>query len=220
MLASLCATGPAAVAKGSTTGCPVVLTGEVQQGQGVSRPLGGGLIFVLEPVQGGWTIRVLPAQGARPAVDYAAVVTPPFRSVNPLLLTTDWGFRAQDVVGWNPRAFHYVQNKPAYAAADRAYNTILGTPHPSAAQNAAVAHAVAESAEGRFEILDARLLPGSGDPSSAAAMLGSRFATTAHTLVTSDGGGATGRVEQIRFRATLGGSPALWGSRACKGRRE
>ena len=113
-----------------------------------------------------------------------------------------------------------MRGRATYAAADRAYEAVLATPHTSQAQTAAVAEAVAGSAEGKFEILDARLIPGSGDPSSAAALLGSRFASTAHTLVSAEGGGAGGRVEQIRFRVTLGGTPSRWGTNACRDRRE
>lgn len=193
----------------------MVLTGEVRAGQAYGQSIGGGLIFELEPGPAGWTARVQPEAGARPAVDYAAVVTPPFRSVSPLLLTTDWGFRAQDVVGWTTRSFHFIRSRAAFAAANRAYGAVVATPHPTPAQTAAVTEAVAHSAEGRLEILDARLLPGAGDPSPAAAMLGSRFATTAHTVLTTGGGGQSGRIEQLRFRVTLGGSPARWGSRAC-----
>ena len=185
-----------------------------------SRSIGGGLALVLAPVRTGWNLRVVPEQGGPFAPDYAAVVTPPFRSVNPLLLTTDWGFRAQDVIGWNSRSFHYVRGRTAYSAADRAYDAVLGTPHPSAAQTASMTDAVVRSAEGRFDILDARLIPGSADPSAAAAMLGSRFASTAHTIVSTEGGGPGGRVDQIRFRAILGGSPARWGTAACKGHPE
>ncbi len=208
-----------AAAKSSPAGCPVVLMGEVRQGEAFNRPIGTGLLFALEPVRNGWVIHVLPEQGSRPAVDYAAVVTPPFRSVNPLLLTTDWGFRAQDVVGWNPRSFHYVRSHANFASAEHAYSEALRSPHPSPAQTTAVANAVAASAEGKFEIVDARLLPGTADPSSAAAMLGTRFSTTAHSIINAEGGGPAGHVEQLRFRVTLGGSPASWGSKACQSSR-
>ena len=39
--------------------------------------------------------------------DYAELATPPYESVSPLLLSTDFSFRAQDAVAWNPRRFRY-----------------------------------------------------------------------------------------------------------------
>ena len=78
------------------------------RGRAMSARSGNGLEVMLEPLASGWILRVLPASGPRPAHDYAELATPPYRSVSPLLISTDYSFRAQDAVAWNPRRFRYV----------------------------------------------------------------------------------------------------------------
>ena len=46
--------------------------------------------------------------------DYAELATPPYESVSPLLLSTDFSFRAQDAVAWNPRRFRYADNSAEF----------------------------------------------------------------------------------------------------------
>ncbi|HEY6374845.1 MAG TPA: hypothetical protein VIX90_04900, partial [Edaphobacter sp.] len=84
-----------------------VLEGEVHAGEGFVRPIGNGLEVMLEPLASGWILRVLPVGVPRPAHDYAELATPPYQSVSPLLISTDFSFRAQDAVGWNPREFRF-----------------------------------------------------------------------------------------------------------------
>src|SRR5580698_3517284 len=84
-----------------------VLEGEVRAGDEYVRPMGNGLEVMLEPLASGWILRVLPVSGPRPAHDYAELATPPYESVSPLLIGTDFSFRAQDAVAWNPRQFRF-----------------------------------------------------------------------------------------------------------------
>ncbi len=184
----------------------VDLEGVVHAHDSYRRSLGGGLDFLLEPLPHGWSIRVLPSSGVRPKVDYAELATPPFRSINPLLLTTDFGFRAQDVVGWNPRTFRYLARTADWKGADQAYRDVLSSRSPTAAaQEAAVTEVASRALEGRFEILDAALVPGTADQAAGAALVASHFATTAHTLQPSQTGAADalGTVLAMRFRVSL-----------------
>ena len=97
------ATGMGAV--GSASGVPAgkgacqtgVLEGEVRAGESFARPIGGGLEVRLDALSwgSGWLLRVQPVRGPRPPHDYAELATPPYASVSPLLLSTDYSFRAQ-----------------------------------------------------------------------------------------------------------------------------
>src|SRR5579871_6468917 len=82
-----------------------VMEGEVWAGQRFEKRIGNGLEVMLEPLESGWILRVLPVGAPRPEHDYAELASPPYRSVSPLLISTDFSFRAQDAVAWNPRHF-------------------------------------------------------------------------------------------------------------------
>ena len=64
---------------------------------------------------------------------------------------------------------------------------------------------VSHAPEGSIVLLDARLVPGTGDQSTAASLLSTHFGTTPHTA--EDGGAnrspALGRLSWIRFRMHL-----------------
>ena len=192
--------------------CPIVLTGEVFAGQSFRAPINSSLRLQLDPVPHGWILRVLPATGPSPAEDMAALATPPFRSINPLLLTTDFGLRAQDLVGWNPRSFHYLRRRADLPAAEAAFKALVSTSHPKTGQQRAVVRVAGNAAEGRLDILDARLTPGIADQTPAAALVATHFLTTAHTILpASSVAGPLGRVEWLRFRVTLDGQVAAPG---------
>ena len=182
-----------------------VIEGAVRAGQSFHRPFGNGLEFLLEAVPHGWSVRVLPAVGPRPEIDFAELATPPFRSINPLLLTTDFGFRSQDVVGWNPRTFRYLSGKSEFAAAREAYRAVLSSSHPTAAQERAVTRVAAMGLEGSMQILDAVLIPGTADPSPSAELLATHLASTAHTGQPGQmaSAGPLGEVVSLRFRVSL-----------------
>ncbi len=182
------------------------MEGEVRAGQGFRKDFGGGLELRMEPTAAGWVVRVLPVAGGRPAtMDYAGIATPPYRSVSPLLLSTDWGFRAQDAVGWNPRRFRYAANAGEFAAMEAAYQRVTGSSHASAGDEAALADLAGKAPEGVLEIVDASLAPGTSDQTAAAGLLASHFGTTAHRIEPPEGGRATalGRIGWIRFRVKL-----------------
>ena len=105
-----------------------VLEGEVRAGESFVRPIGGGLTVRLEALSwgSGWVLRVLPMSGLprntpEAVHDYAQLATPPYSAVNPLLLSTDFSFRAQDAVAWNPRRFRYAGSAADFARLEAAY---------------------------------------------------------------------------------------------------
>ena len=184
-----------------------VLEGEVDAGHVYRRPIGNGLNLLLEPIHSGWILRVLPAGAGHPlAHDYAELATPPYQSITPLSLSTDFAFRAQDAVGWNPRRFRFASSGLAYRALERAYQAYAqGGPNPSPGLQAALTAEVAQAAEALFTIEDARLVPGAADQWSGAAAVSSRFTETAHTLVLPAANQATplGQILWLRFRVEL-----------------
>ena len=171
---------------------------------GIEQRIGGGLKVSLEPLRSGWVLRVVPAAGPRGAHDYAELATPPYQSVSPLLLSTDYSFRAQDAVAWNPRKFRYAANQRSFAALEAAYAGFEAQPK-SVAATEALSRLVAEAPEGSFEILDAHLVPGTADQGRMAAAVASHWSTTPHTLEQPGGGGSSplGKLTWVRFRIAL-----------------
>lgn len=161
---------------------------------------------------------MLPTRGNRPALDYAGIATPPYRSVSPLLVSTDFSFRAQDAVGWNPRRFRYAADERAFRAMEAAYGRVTGAKTASAADEEALAKLVSAQPEGVLEILDASLAPGTADQTRAAGLVASHLGTTAHRMEQSEGERATGlgRIGWIRFRVKLEIRPGAGAVRGVK----
>ena len=181
-------------------------TAEVQAGAPFQHALGDGLNILLVPIHSGWILRVEPAAGPLPPHDYAELATPPYNSVTPLSISTDFAFRAQDAVGWNPRHFRFASSRAAFAELEQTYAAFMAAgPQPPLALQSRLAGQVARTAEGTLTILDARLVPGSADQWQAAAAVASHFSATAHTLDLPAEGQATplGRLVWLRFRLDL-----------------
>jgi hypothetical protein len=178
------------------------LEGEVRSGQFFTRIIGNGLEVMLEPLASGWILRVLPAGKPRPQHDYAELATPPYRSVSPLLISTDYSFRAQDAVGWNPRHFHFASDEASFGKMLEAYNDYE---NKTAGAQQALATLVSHAPEGTLTILDAHLVPGAADQVPAAAAVSTQFTSTAHALERPADGGTTalGRLTWMRFRISL-----------------
>ncbi len=191
----------------------VVVEGEVRAGEGFRAVALTGVEVRLEPVGAGWVLRVVPT--AHGGEDWAEMATPPYRSVTPLLVSTDYSFRAQDAVGWNPRRFRF-------AAGEAAYGQMRGMRQAMDAGAAGKAAMLGEMASrqpgGVLEILDAHLVPGTADQTRAAAMVAEHFAVTAHELEQPAGGSPTplGQLTWIRFRVSL---ELPRGAKATPGRR-
>jgi hypothetical protein len=185
--------------------CPAVrFEGEVRSGQSFEHRIGPGLTLVLDPLPSGWVLRVLPTGKARPPHDLAELATPPYRSPNPLLISTDFAFRAQDAIGWNPRAFRYFTTAAEMGTATAAYEATVREPNrPSA--GAALFPLLPQACPGELQIVDARIAGGTADQSRMAATVASHFAETAHTLSNASST-PLGRIEVLKFRVIL--SPA------------
>jgi hypothetical protein len=199
-----CETGWAAT--GKTAMCRrAVIEGEAGAGQEFVKGIGNGLEVMLEPLASGWILRVLPIGVPRPEHDYAELASPPYRSVSPLLISTDFSFRAQDAVAWNPRHFRFAADKSLFADLSEAYREYRRTPVPSAAAIDKLTGLVSRAPEGTLQLLDAHLVPGTGDQGKMAAAVASHFSTTAHSLERpADGKGTSlGKITWIRFRISL-----------------
>jgi len=196
--------GWAAAPAGKPATCTrAVVEGEVRAGQEFVKVIGNGLEVMLEPLASGWILRILPAGAPRPEHDYAELASPPYRSVSPLLISTDFSFRAQDAVAWNPRHFRFASDKAMLGEMVEAFAEYGRTPGPSAMNK--LAGLVSRAPEGFVQLLDAHLVPGTGDQSKMAGAVASHFSTTAHSLERPVDGKATplGKVTWIRFRIVL-----------------
>jgi hypothetical protein len=190
-----------------------VLEGEVRAGDSFERPIGEGLEVRLEafPWGSGWVLKVLPVSVAgstgreRPAHDYAELATPPYASVNPLILSTDFSFRSQDAIAWNPRRFRYASSGLEFARLVAAFERYSRVMPATAESEAALAALVNKSQQGTLQILDARLAPGTANQAGTAAGVASHFSTTAHTIEEQpEGKGAPlGKLNWVRFRIAL-----------------
>jgi len=178
-----------------------VIEGEVRAGQYFERRLGNGLEAMLEPLASGWILRVLPYGEARGPHDYAELATPPYQSVNPLLISTDFSFRAQDAVGWNPRRFRYAASAGEFRRLSLAYAEYEKSGGTAVAE-AKLAGLAARTPEGVLRILDARLVPGSANQAQTAATVATHLEATVHSVDQSADGKTTplGRVEWMRVR--------------------
>ena len=178
----------------------VVFEGDVKAGEGFEKVFAPGLKFYLEPLRSGWIVRVLAANEPRGPHDYAELATPPYRSVSPLLISTDWSFRAQDAVAWNPRRFRYAANGGVFRSLAGLYGKVMANDPASSAKAAMLA---SEQPEAVLRILDARIVPGLADQAQMAATVASHLAETPHTVDQSATPSPLGRVEELRFRVEL-----------------
>lgn len=167
---------------------------------GFDRVFAPGLQFYLEPLRSGWIVRVLSANAPRGAHDRAELATPPYQSVSPLLISTDWAFRAQDAVGWNPRHFRYAGTASASAALEWLQPLALAG---DAGAEAKLATLVSAQPEGTLEVLNARFAPGIADQAKMASAVALHLTSTPHEVDTSLAPSALGRLEVIHFRVLL-----------------
>jgi len=181
--------------------------GEVSYGQTYRHVINGNLELVLDPLPSGWLLRVLPAGRPRPEHDYAELATPPYQSVTSLAVSTDFSFRAQDAIAWNPRNFRFAATSDAYSRLLMAYNSYIGAQDPSSrrAAEGRLTALVPQTQSGELRILDARIIAGTADQAGLAAMVASHLSETAHSVVTAHGEkiSSLGRITWFRFRISL-----------------
>lgn len=191
----------------TVAGCmPVVFEGEVRAGHAWQQPINSALDFKLEAVPAGWIIRVLPrganGNAGRSTLDFAELANPPYRSPTPILISTDFAFRAQDAIAWNPRTFHFFTTAAQRTAADAAYQANLRDPtRPDAAQ--ALFRVLPQAAEGEFRILDAEIAGGTANQTAAAGAVASHFAQTAHRVRADLPPTSLGQILSLRFRVSV-----------------
>jgi hypothetical protein len=176
-----------------------VLEGEVSAGKSFEQVFAPGLKFLLEPIASGWIVRVLPVGEPRGPHDDAGLATPPYRSVTPLAVSTDFSFRAQDAVGWNPRHFRYEATTTDFRAMRALYDAAAGG---DARAGNALAEIAARQPEAELKILDAHFVPGTNDQAQIAATVASHFEATPHTEEPS-GASPLGKVTWMRFRVEM-----------------
>lgn len=183
-----------------------VVEGELNAGKPFTQPLGGGLKLYFQPLASGWILRVVPASGPVGDHDYAELATPPYQSVTPLAISTDFAFRAQDAIGWNPRRFRFATSAASFHRLEQAYLRFEAAGAvPSGDVQAELARQIAQTADATLTILDSRLVGGTADQWQQAAVVASHFNSTAHTLVQEPDGSTSplGRIVWLRFRLEL-----------------
>jgi hypothetical protein len=185
-----------------------VIEGDVKAGQGFEREFAPGLKFLLEPLtQGsGWIVRVLPVGQSRGAHDFAELATPPYRSVTPLAVSTDFSFRAQDAVAWNPRRFRYAQNAEAARKLEALYPGVMAN---DATASTKAAELTTEQPEGVLQILNAVIVPGTANQWQQAAAVALHFENTPHEVEQGVQPSPLGRLQEVQFRVKLELQPGV-----------
>lgn len=181
---------------------PQVFEGAVRDGQAWHQAISPALEIKLEAVPAGWMIRILPLAGPRPPHDSAELANPPYRSPTPILISTDFAFRAQDAVAWNPRTFRFFVSSADTHRAEAIYQQTMQEPDRPAA-GAALFPLLAAAPEASLTILDAEIVGGTANQAAAAAAVASHFEQTAHTERTDLPATPLGRILGLRFRLTV-----------------
>jgi hypothetical protein len=191
-------------------GCrAAVIEGEVEAGKPFSHPIGNGLRLYLQPIASGWIVRVLPLTGPPPAHDAAELATPPYESVSPLSVSTDFAFRAQDAIAWNPRRFHYAASPASFQALASAYGRLMAAgKQPAPAAQAELTRALAATYAGTLTILDARIELGFANQWRMAEPMAQHLDETPHTVVDTPAAASApeqrlGRILSLRFHVEL-----------------
>ena len=184
----------------------VVFEGDVKAGQEFEQVFASGFRFTLERLPSGWIVRVLATNAARGPHDYAELATPPYKSMSPLLVSTDWAFRSQDAIAWNPRQFRYAGSEAVFRKLNALYDRVMANDPQAMAAAAAV---VAEQPEAVLQILDARMVPGLADQGRMASMVAANLSQTPHSVDQAEKPTALGRIEELRFRVTMTLAPGL-----------
>jgi hypothetical protein len=216
-LAALAAAIPPAAAAPATC-AKIVLTGQVNAGHEWQQSFGQGWVFRLVPIQPGPTPPPSPYTGWDLVVDRdppagfpdaLLLATPPYDSINQREIATTFGLRAQDALGWNPRTFRFLLAPADLLKAQKLYFALHSanpaTTNPATGPTQSLMQLAARSAAGQFQILDARIAPGTADAAPYAQSWALQSPRTPHTVDASPASGPTprGALESIRFSVTL-----------------
>ncbi len=208
----------------------ISLAGEVGPGQEWKAEFGEGWVFRLVPIDAGkagysgWDL-VVDRNTTAGYPDALLVATPPYYSISEREVGTTFGVRAQDAIGWNPRSFHFLTDPEALSESQKQFRALGGTKIWTEKRERSSKEQMAEqrlleinrrSSAGQLRILNARIVPGTGDAAPFAQRWALQSSRTPHTVAPSSGAKATplGELEWMRFSITLW-LPAGW--RAAKG---
>jgi hypothetical protein len=202
----------------------IALKGEVNAGQLWQASLGQGWVFRIQPIQpiqagySGWDLVVDREQPAG-FPDALLLATPPYNSINEREIGTTFGLRAQDVIGWNPRSFHFLIDPAAFRQAQQLYLSLAKDGKLSgSAPTTEAAHDMdlllqleKDRASGELRIEDSRLTPGVADPAPFAQAWALTAMRSPHQEVAAPDGKPSprGALAWMRFSVTLS-LPASW----------
>jgi hypothetical protein len=141
--------------------------------------------------------------------DALLLATPPYGSLNEREIGTTFGMRAQDAIAWNPRRFRFLNSVSDMEHVKASFQVLLKD--KSGLDVTVMSKAGAEllkqldrASAGRFEVVEARLTAGVGDPPAFAEQWAMHLSRVPHTLVPSDGTqSARGELRWIRFKTAL-----------------
>lgn len=206
----LCCSGNAAdISHKRSQSCVLSFEGEVKRGESFRHAGPAGLDFMLEAIPSGWIVRMLDRKAPRGEFDYAGLATPPYMSPNPILISTDFAFRAQDAIGWNPRSFQYFRTAQDMQNAIHAYHDYVSAPAkvltPKSQQGMTrLLQLSSQAAPATLEILDAHLIGGSRNQTEAASLVASHFLSTAHVVEQAPNGPMPlGQITWLKFRVSF-----------------
>jgi hypothetical protein len=219
ILARAIATCPAAAAP--RPACTrVVIQSDVSAGHQWSASLAEGWVFRILPITpskpeySGWDL-VVDRQQPAGFPDALLLATMPYNSINEREIGTTFRLRAQDAIGWNPRSFHFFTDPADFREGQQLFRTLIddrttqaktNDPRSPAAQAMARLLALQKHASsGEFRILDARIVPGIGDPEPYAQGWARASSQTPHENDPAPLGKPTvqGTLNWMRFALTL-----------------
>jgi len=201
----------AAFGAGASSCMKVELSGEVSAGQEWKAEIGEGWVVRLTPIAGysGWDMVVDRTAGAG-FPDAVLLATPPYESINEREVGTTYGLRAQDAIGWNPRSFRFLTTADALAEGQKLYAELHGTGEEKARASQGLMALMGEASAGWLQILNARILPGTGDAAPYAERWAMQSTKTPHSVAEGAGqGSGRGEIQWMRFSIALW-LPAGW----------
>lgn len=199
----------------------VTIEGEVSAGREWKVALGQGWVFRVLPIAAsqpgysGWDL-VVDREPAAGYPDALLLATLPYNSINEREIGTTFGLRTQDAIGWNPRTFRFLSNPAEFRNAQRSFLELSrsafahgpdGKPNPMAQ----LLELEKGASHGELRILDARIVPGVGDPMPFAQAWALASSQTPHEIEAAPANQASerGKLLWMRFRLTLW-LPAPW----------
>lgn len=222
-IVSVFALGAVAVPACAATCKKVSFEGDVAEGKTWVASLGQGWVLKLLPISptaagySGWDL-VVDREAGSGYPDALFLATPPYGSLNEREIGTTFGLRAQDAIGWNPRDFRFLLDPRRFTEAQQIFRELLrngalqrasqGTMSAKGLDQQALARLMSmqeNAAPGELHILDARLIPGTGDPESYARNWSIASGRTPHETDAAPAGAASprGRLVWIRFAIDL-----------------